>query len=174
MDATQRLLTAIATIPNGWAWLYAANLLILYSLIALPIGFKFNFLHIEIVGLPPVRIWGLLIICLLSPAITEEIVFRVLLLPHTSENYSPAHLALWGSVSLAIFILYHPLNALSFYSAGQKAFFNPVFLTLAAILGIACTLSYWQSGSLWPPVAIHWLVVVAWLTLLGGYKKLNS
>lgn len=174
MDATQRLLTAIATVPNGWAWLYAANLLILYSLISLPIGFKFNFLHIEIIPLSPARIWGLLAICLLSPAITEEIVFRVLLLPHASENYSTVYLALWGSISLAIFILYHPLNALSFYSAGRKTFFNPVFLTLAAILGLACTLSYWQSGSLWPPVVIHWLVVVVWLTLLGGYKRLNS
>lgn len=174
MDATQRLLTAIATVPNGWAWLYAANLLILYSLISLPIGFKFNFLHIEIIPLSPARISGLLAICLLSPAITEEIVFRVLLLPHASENYSTIYLTLWGSISLAIFILYHPLNALSFYSAGRKTFFNPIFLTLAAILGIACTLSYWQSGSLWPPVLIHWLVVVVWLTLLGGYKRLNS
>ncbi|HAT13909.1 MAG TPA: CPBP family intramembrane metalloprotease, partial [Microcoleaceae bacterium UBA11344] len=28
------------------------------------------------------------------------------------------------------------------------------------------------SGSMWPPVAIHWLAVTVWLLLLGGDRRL--
>jgi predicted Abi (CAAX) family protease len=71
-----------------------------------------------------------------------------------------------------MFIVYHPLNALSFFPKGLKTFFNWVFLVLAALLGIICSIAYLQSGSLWTPVVIHWLAVVIWLLLLGGYGKL--
>jgi predicted Abi (CAAX) family protease len=78
----------------------------------------------------------------------------------------------WGCLSLFLFVVYHPLNALSFFSRGIETFFNRIFLTLAALLGMLCSLTYLQSGSLWTPVVIHWLVVVVWLLLLGGYRKL--
>ena len=38
----------------------------------------------------------------------------------------------------------------------------------AATLGLGCALIRWRTGSLWPAVALHWLVVVTWQTLLGG------
>jgi len=49
---------------------------------------------------------------------------------------------------LATFVVYHPLNALTFYPVGRSTFMNPVFLLLAAILGVACSIAYLQSGSL--------------------------
>ena len=36
--------------------------------------------------------------------------------------------------------------------------------------GIGCGLARWRTGSLWPPVAIHWLMVVVWQTWLGGFS----
>jgi predicted Abi (CAAX) family protease len=66
-----------------------------------------------------------------------------------------------------MFLLHHPLNALTFYQAG-----SPTFLILANLLGLACTLVYWLTGSLWPPVLIHWIVVVVWLGWLGGLERL--
>ncbi|MFB2837851.1 type II CAAX prenyl endopeptidase Rce1 family protein [Floridanema evergladense] len=80
----------------------------------------------------------------------------------------------WGSLSLVLFIIYHPMNAVTFFPAGRKTFFNPIFLLLAAVLGIVCSVVYLQSGSLWLPVIIHWLVVVVWLVFLGGYKQLHD
>jgi predicted Abi (CAAX) family protease len=80
----------------------------------------------------------------------------------------------WSSLSLSLFIIYHPLNASLFYHQAQKLFRQPIFLFLAGLLGIACTISYSLTGSLWPPVIIHWLVVIIWLSLLGGQQQLTE
>jgi len=38
----------------------------------------------------------------------------------------------------------------------------------AGLLGAACTGAYARTGSIWPPVAIHWLTVVLWKVLFAG------
>ena len=174
MDIPQRIVSAIAAIPNLWTWLYSANLLLIFALISLPIGFYLGFLKIDLLNVSWKKAIQIGAICLLTPAITEELFFRVLLLPHPAENPPIANQWLWGCISLIIFVIYHPLNALTFYPAGRKTFLDPVFLFLATLLGAICTLVYFQSGSLLPIVIIHWLIVVVWLLLLGGYQKLNA
>jgi predicted Abi (CAAX) family protease len=170
---TSRLLKAIATLPRLEAWLFSALLLLILTLISLPIGFYTGFLKVE-----SAKSWktaiSVMTICILTPAITEEVCFRVLFLPHPSEHAATASLWLWSGISLCLFIVYHPLNAITFYPAGIRIFFQPTFLLLAAFLGIVCSISYWQSGSVWTPAAIHWITVVVWLLFLGGYKQLNS
>jgi predicted Abi (CAAX) family protease len=163
---------AVSTLPTPEAWLYAAVLLLIFTIIALPIGFQWGFLQIEVLKASWQTILGIITTCLFMPAVIEELFFRVLLLPRTTENVSPSVLWLWGCIGLVIFILYHPLNAVSFFPRGIQTFFNSIFLVLAALLGVVCSLAYLQSGSLWTPVAIHWLVVVVWLLFLGGYRKL--
>jgi predicted Abi (CAAX) family protease len=167
-----RLSTAISTFPNLEAWLYAAFLLVLFTIIALPIGFLWKFLQIDVVKASWQTIIGIITISFVTPAVTEELFFRALLLPQTTEKLSMAQLWVWGCIGLAMFIVYHPLNALTFFPRGLKTFFNIVFLVLAALLGIVCSFAYLQSGSLWTPVVIHWVVVVVWLLFLGGYRKL--
>lgn len=166
-----RLSNAILTTPSVQAWSWVALYLGIYTLVAVPVGLKGGFIKVE-----PSPSWviitGVIFGAFLRPALTEEVFFRVLLLPYPSETTSYTGLWLWGSFSLALFILYHPLNALTFFPAGRQTFFNPIFLLLAAFLGVICTLAYWQSGSLWPPIVIHWIVVVIWLLYLGGYQKL--
>lgn len=170
----QRLSAAITTLPNPEAWLYAILGLLLFTIIALPLGFQSKFLQFEVVH----ESWQLMIkiitISFFTPGVTEELFFRVLLLPRTTEQVSVSLFWLWGCISLVLFILYHPLNALTFFPRGIRTFFNPVFLVLAALLGFVCSLAYWQSGSFWIPVTIHWLIVVVWLLFLGGYSKLYS
>lgn len=169
---TYRLGVAILTIPDAHAWAFSGALLLVYALISLPIGFYSGFVRFDVFPDSRVAIAGILAGSLLMPGISEELFFRVLLLPHPTENASLAALWLWGCIGLVIFLIYHPLNILAL--GHDRTFRNPVFLLLAALLGIACTLSYWQSGSLWPPVIIHWLIVVVWLLLLGGYRELHS
>ena len=167
----RRVTHAFSTIPDFTDWLVAAMLVLVYSAIALPVGLRSEFLKIDVQTSRRI-IAGVLIGCLLSPGISEELFFRVLMLPHPSENASGLMLWFWGGASLALFIVYHPLNALTFYPVGRSTFTNPVFLLLATILGGACSIAYLQSGSVWPAVAIHWLAVTVWLLLLGGYRKL--
>ncbi|WP_226591035.1 CPBP family glutamic-type intramembrane protease [Microseira wollei] len=144
------------------------------TVISLPIGFYQGFLQVDILKASRIKVATIIGRTFFFPGVSEELFVRVLLLPHPSENASISAHWLWACISLAVFIVYHPLNALSFFPAGRPTFFNPVFLLLAALLGIVCTIAYLKSGSLWLPVAIHWLVVVVWLLLLGGYGKLNS
>ncbi|MEG4803393.1 MULTISPECIES: CPBP family glutamic-type intramembrane protease [unclassified Microcoleus] len=167
----RRLTHAFSTIPDFTDWLVAAMLALVYSAIALPVGFWSGFLKVDV---PTSRrtIAAVLIGCLLSPGITEEVFFRVLMLPHPFEKASGLMLWFWGCLSLALFVVYHPLNALTFYPVGRSTFMNPVFLLLAAVLGVACSIAYLLIGSIWPAVAVHWLAVTAWLLLLGGYRRL--
>ena len=85
----------------------------------------------------------------------------------------PSSWLIWAGISVFIFIIYHPLNALTFYKRGNPTFLQPVFLTLAGLLGLICALAYYFTGSLLIVAFIHWLVVVVWLFILGGRNKLN-
>lgn len=49
---------------------------------------------------------------------------------------------------------------------------DPRFLVMAAALGAACSSVYYISGGSLPGVLlVHWLPVVCWMTLLGGYAQ---
>jgi len=178
-----RLTKAWLTLPGLESWGFGALLLLLYTLIALSVGFGTGFLQRQqltpavsanIPSLSRKTIAGVLVASLITPALSEELVFRVLLLPHPTEGAGAIARWCWSAASLLLFVVYHPLNAFSFFPAGRKTFIDPTFLLLAALLGMICTLTYQQSGSLWIPVALHWLVVVVWLLGLGGYGKLYA
>ena len=169
-----RLIIAVTTIPDLRSLLYAGILLAILTVISLPLGLYSRFFKVGVLQASWKTRLSAIAICLFTPAISEELFFRALLLPHPSENTSITAQWVWGCISLLLFIVYHPLNALSFYPAGLKTFFNAVFLILAAILGLVCSMVYMQSGSLWTAIVIHWLVVVVWLLLLGGYDQINS
>ncbi len=171
MIIVHRFTAAFSTIPDAEAWVWAALLVCIFTIISLPVGFKFYFLQLKVETAWEIVV-SVMAMTLLIPALLEETVFRVLLLPHPAENPSLGVQLLWGLGSLAIFIISHPLNGLTFYRARLKTFTNPVFLFLAGLLGLVCTIVYWQSGSIWTPIAIHWLIVVIWLLGLGGYEKI--
>ncbi len=169
-----RLINAVFTFPHPDDCRLLAGFLIVILGSMLLLGFRSDFLKIEILKAPWKTIARILLITFFFPTVAEEILFRVLLLPHPAEKLSIAAQWLWGSISLVLFIVYHPLNALTFYPAALTVFKTPIFLVLVALFGIACIISYLQSGSLWLPVVIHWLCVVVWLLLLGGYSKLHA
>ncbi len=165
-----RILSALR-LPTPSEW--GATLLILvgYGAIALPIGFWQRFLKVRIWPATPWQYVLLAVRLFLMPALLEEFVFRVLLLPST-RLASPVWLG-WAVLSLMLFIVYHPLNAKTVYKAGSPTFFNPVFLVLTGLLGCACTIAYFWIGSLLAIALLHWVVVTVWLTGLGGMAKLH-
>ncbi|MGF1990723.1 MAG: CPBP family glutamic-type intramembrane protease [Nostoc sp. ZfuVER08] len=161
-------------IPSLQDWLIAGLLLVIYGAIAIPFGWKFNFLQIQVWSANLLDQSLLVLRCLFTPAILEELIFRVFLLPHPTEIISWFNWVLWGIFSLLLFVVYHPLNAKTFFRKGLSTFFNLVFLSLAALLGIICTLAYAITGSLWVIVLIHWVVVVVWLIVFGGMEKFTD
>ncbi|MBD2436966.1 type II CAAX prenyl endopeptidase Rce1 family protein [Nostoc sp. FACHB-110] len=168
-----RLLASLV-IPRLQDWIVIISLLIIYSIIAIPYGWKFGFLNLEIWSANCLAKLLLILRCLFTPAIIEELFFRVILLPHPSEFVNWLHWFLWGIFSLILFIVYHPLNAKLFFKAGIPTFYNRDFLALAGLLGMICTIGYALTGSLWVIVVIHWVIVVCWLIFFGGIKKLDN
>lgn len=160
-----RLIQSTTTLPDRTAWSWAIGLLLLYGLIFLPIGFWGQFLTLQI----ETSLWTIAAVtvrALIMPGISEELFFRAILIPHPSESVSRGGRMRWIGISSIAFVLYHPFN---FFA---PAFFSdPIFLIGAGLLGIVCTISYLQSGSIWTAVVIHWIVVVVWLLGLGGLAK---
>ncbi|MEM7553581.1 MAG: CPBP family glutamic-type intramembrane protease [Cyanobacteria bacterium P01_A01_bin.84] len=168
-----RILAAIA-LPKLSDWLTGAGILFAYGAIALPLGLNSRFLQLQIWSVSWIRHLFKALQLFIMPAFVEELIFRVLLLPHPTEAIPWYQWSLWANFILFLFILYHPLNAKTFYKQGYPTFFDPIFLILVGLLGIACTLTYALTGSLWLIVLIHWIVVTVWLQILAGMTKLEN
>jgi uncharacterized protein len=99
-------------------------------------------------------------IALVLPALGEEFVFRALVLgPEPSIQRC--------ILGIALFVAWHPLQALIFGAAWGAVVLDPFFLCAVAVLGLVLTRVYVKTKSIWPSVALHWIVVLAW-KLAGG------
>jgi predicted Abi (CAAX) family protease len=170
-----RLWSGVTIFPKSTGWLSSLGLLLAYGVIALGFGWKTNFLRLDN-QFKGFRLDELLFVGQLFflPALLEEILFRLLLIPHPIETAIFIDMVKWSLIALGAFIVYHPLNALTLYPAGKPTFWDWRFLTLAGLLGAMCSIAYSNTGSIWPSVFIHWIVVVAWIKLLGGKRLLVS
>lgn len=113
---------------------------------------------------PPVAIAGIAATALVVPAFGEEVLFRALMI---SDRASPSGAPVSVIVSTLLFTLWHGLETL-WLPAMAPIFLRLDFLGWAAALGLACAALYRRSGSLWPPVLLHWGAVLAWQGWLGG------
>ena len=173
-SSIKRLGDAVST-PLTWqVWGIVAGALLLYGAVSLLYGFRSGFLRVSVAEVPLLLAPGLLLKLFLMPAMVEEGLFRVLLLPHPLEGIGLGSWLLWALLSLTIFVLYHPLNAILFYPPGRGIFWDRRFLNLVVFLGVVCSGVYAMTGSFWAIALIHWIVVVAWLQVLGGYAQLQG
>jgi uncharacterized protein (DUF2235 family)/membrane protease YdiL (CAAX protease family) len=107
------------------------------------------------------------------PVLAGEVFFRGLLLkppPNGASGLGPA------ALSAFLFALYHPLAALICEAVHEGPCLIPwiglpwslSFLASVFALGLACARLVLATRSIWPAVALHWLVVMAWAALFGG------
>jgi predicted Abi (CAAX) family protease len=168
-----RVWSGITTFPRSMGWLSTLGLTLAYGIIALGFGWKTGFLRFDNQfkgsGLHEILFAGKLFFL---PALVEEFLFRLLLVPHPIETAIFRDMVKWSLISLGAFIVYHPLNALTFYPAGKQTFWDWRFLTLAGLLGAVCSIAYYTTGSIWPSILIHWIVVVIWVKIFGGRQLL--
>ncbi len=142
----------------------------LYIFVALIIGFSSGLLQWNIIKTKMVFI--LPITLFFFPSLFEEILFRGLLIPNNAGQQGKKRMLFYLLISTVLFVVWHPINALTLNPAAQSVFLNPFFLLITALLGVTCGISYIVSRSLWIPVIIHWLTVVAWVIFLGGRNLL--
>ena len=162
-----RIQAALFTLPKRRDWLFTLGMVVLFALVYLPIGFGTGFVQIK-----PQTAWGTIAAVIFRafwmPGLSEEFLFRVLPIPHPTEQMRRSRLLFWVVLSWVCFLLYHLLPWTPLF------FREPAFLIGAGLLGIACTVSYLQSGSFWTAVGIHWAIVVGWLLLGGGLERFQG
>ncbi len=166
-----RLLGAI-NLPSVIDWAIGMGALLLYAAVAVPLGLKQGFLQRQVWTLNQMADWQVGLKLFFLPALVEELVFRVLLLP-APQATSWDVWVIWAIGGVGLFVLYHPLNAMTFYRGGNPTFRDRRFLILAALLGVTCTVIYAATSSLLLITIIHWMVVLVWLRQLGGWSRLG-
>lgn len=168
--ALRRAWAACTTLPDNRGWFSCGALFGAYGALALATGFRSGLLRRELMD-EPWHVYVLLPgVLFVLPGISEELVFRGLLLPHPSEQAAPPQILVASIVSQAAFFIYHPINGLTLSRKRRNLLTHPLFLWQVALLGAACNLAYLISGSLWPPAFMHWLTVVVWKFFLGGRR----
>ena len=111
---------------------------------------------------------------LIVPSLLEEVIWRVALQP---RGTSLTHMI---GVNLA-FTIYHIFGSvflaehLDNRQGAKTVFRDPAFLSLAFVLGNACSWSFVHSSySLWAPVVTHAIPVTIWLSFLHGDEALST
>jgi predicted Abi (CAAX) family protease len=151
-------------VPRPWLALW----IVLYFLGILGWGWATGFLKWQLTALPPGVFVRTSLILILFPGVAEELVFRVWLLPHPGESASRANQLRCLLISTAIFTLWHVVNAWLFFPVARPVFWDWRFLVITAWLGWVCGGTYLRTGTIWVPVAIHWLTVVLWKACCAG------
>ncbi|MDJ1177636.1 CPBP family glutamic-type intramembrane protease [Roseofilum sp. BLCC_M91] len=93
---------------------------------------------------------------LFVPVAVEELIFRVLLVPHPTDWVSTQEWWLLALVSLIIYLLYKLVTV----CLGSKLPLKlvPVILLLSGTLGTVCILTYGLTGSFWIVWVLHGLI----------------
>lgn len=162
----RRLVAVLTTLPDAAGWRWCALVALACGALMAAIGFSTGLYRLTDTapGLP-LRLLTVWIV----PALGEEIPFRALLLPGRDETRRPA---LWIAASTALYVAWHPLEAMTFLPHATT-FLRWDFLLCTAILGLSCALMRLRTGSLWPAVLLHGGFVIVWQTWLGGISALG-
>ena len=152
---------------------YMVLSLLLVAIVMIPYGCKTGFLKPGIGIHTPARVTLNVIKLLLFPGLSEELIFRVGLLPHFTEGVSTPLWLAWAGLSLGLFVLYHVLFSW-LRTQASNVLGDRRFLLMACWLGFILTTLYGLTGSLFAVTIVHWLVVVVWLYGFGGLARLQG
>ncbi len=159
-----RFTAGIATWPDPAGWLASgtAGIVTLAALAA--VGFSTGLYSLHRADTHDLAMR--LIEVVFVPAIGEEAVFRGLLVPGRRETDRPL---IPLTLATFIFVVWHMVEAETFLPMAARMFERPDFLCCAGMLGAGCGWMRWRTGSIWPGVVLHWLMVTIWQTWLGGF-----
>ena len=99
----------------------------------------------------------------LGTSLIEEVVFRGILLKPPAAGGGLGEAAL----SALLFALWHPFQTLFYHPLWEAYAWTWWFLLGTGLLGFACARLTLVTRSIWPAIALHWLVAMGWKTLYG-------
>jgi predicted Abi (CAAX) family protease len=159
--ACSRLRAAYRIWPDRGGWRFSAGQAVWLLPLLAACGWIGRFVHWQ----PALggTTWGLIAIAFFFPALAEESLFRAALI-------RPGPASPWRGilVSALVFTAWHPLQARLYWVPWHGLARNPAFLAAILALGIACGRIFARTGSIWPCLLLHWLVVAVWKALFGA------
>lgn len=156
----RRLRTLFVTVPGPAPW---AQLLAL-ALGLLAISWLGDRLGLAAWRVDTGFLLGLGVLAGLGTAIAEEALFRGVLLKPRRRGESGRNAAM---LSALLFALWHPLQTFLYRPLWEAHAWTWWFLLGTGLLGFACARLTLATRSLWPAIALHWLVAIGWKTLYG-------
>ena len=149
-----------ATVPGPAVW---AGLLGL-ALGLLAISWLVDRLGLAAWRVDPGFLLGLGALAGFGTALVEEALFRGVLLrpPRRGESGQGAAL-----LSATLFALWHPFQTFFYRPLWEPHAWTWWFLLGTGLLGFVCARLTFATRSLWPAIALHWLVAIGWKTLYG-------
>jgi uncharacterized protein len=163
LNSLNRVASGLRTWPGSATWRYCCGIGAIYAACAWSFGFVIDlYVYNPRIDLDLAQV---ALIAFFVPAIGEEVFFRAALTPTHAEKPSA-----WSQMAFALiaFLAWHPLNAALFFNDVLPLFSDWRFLTVTALLGLTCAHLWRKTGSLWPPILVHWVAVVIWKGFLGG------
>lgn len=150
-NAFQRLIARATTLPSLSGWIAVA--LLVAGLLAV----SWLLDRLDLVPWRPD--WGLpalpVLAALLGFAVAEEAVFRGMILRPPPDGASAFGPAAWSAL---LFALWQPLFGRLLFGNWDSHMGSAGFMIGAFLLGFACAKLVLSTRSLWPAVALHWLV----------------
>ena len=161
--AVKQTWRAMKVWPDAGRWKAALGITLPAVAIIALAGYLGGWLHFDPVGDPQSALIPAIILFFV-PALAEELIFRGVLL-----SWFATFSQRWGNwLSATLFMLWHPVQALTFGPPWSAIFLQPSFLFATFILGIILTHIRIVAQSLWPVIAIHWILVLLWKLFFGG------
>jgi predicted Abi (CAAX) family protease len=152
-----RLMSALR-IPNVWDWLVTAGLFSVGIVIAGLQGVR----KIQKPLNRRVLLSG--IRQLFFPALFEEVIFRVLLIPYPSPGVTGLMWSSWALFSLGLFVLYCSLTTKLFH----RRIKDRSFLIETMSLGLICSIAFFLTRSIATITVIHWLLLMP-----NGFRRIK-
>ncbi len=162
-----RTILSLKTRPKWSDSRFAGWLTLGFGLLTLALGLQTGLLQRKDSDPSFIDLLRSALVIVVVPCFFEELVFRVWLLPHPSEKATKN--AIWWVVGgVLLFTLWHPFNAWLFMPQARETFYDVRFLGIVILLGLACSIAYRRTGSIFAPIAIHWVAVFGWKVFFGG------
>jgi len=155
-----RMKAAICTWPTAYEWMGCGIIALVYLAIALPFANPGVFRGIGADSQNGVNFVLIAAGLFFVPALFEELVFRGLLVPRDNESMPALYRLFQLLGALALFVFWHPLQAM-LWAPERVAFLEGGVLGSLALFGFAATFIYAYGQSIWPVVLFHWAIVVA-------------
>lgn len=152
--------------PDWATWRQTALIFVVFAISSAAVIFATGLFEFRLAN-NPYSLLRTSIIALIIPSLFEELLFRGPLVALQMRLHTSA-MIIAALGSLALFVLWHPLNAAFVLTEAQSLFFDWRFLVLALLLGIAATTAALRARSIWPAIAIHWAAVISWKAFFGG------